>query len=174
MFLKEWYRKRALRKISTGRDAKFISYTDIRTIAFIFNLSEENILSAIKKFLKTSEDNNIKVYGMAINDTKQVPNLIMDSRISILNMKDVDFYGIPRASATEDFVSKKYDLLIDFSSKYCFLNEYLSTSVNAHLKVGKINYEGSPHDFILQPETLSDNDSFMGALHHYLSSIDFS
>ena len=172
MFIKEYIQKKTLKKINTKRVSKYMSLSEITSIGILFNFEEDNILETIKGLIEILDSRSIKFMALGINNDKhQYPAEILDHRIKVLNRNNLNYADVPDISLITHFLDKKFDLLLDFGSKYFFPNDFISHSSKATFKIGRLNYKNNPFDLVLENSKQGTPRKYLNSLIHYLSSI---
>ena len=173
MFLKDRYRKQALSKFKTDtREAKFLSIDEIKSIGYILSLPQNNVSAIVKELSAITKMYEVDIFGLTMDMSKKLEESIISSRVTPLIREDFNFYGLPDHLVMKPFISKHYDLLIDFSSGYNFSTDYISRYVDAIFKIGKLDYKNNPYDFIIKMRNGDDNIAYLKTIIQYLSSIN--
>jgi len=173
MFLQDRYRKKALSKFkSERRDAQFLSVDEIKNVGYILHLPQKNVSAIVKELSAISKQYEVDIFGLTIDMSKKLEGSIISSKVTPLLRDDFNFYGLPDHLVMKPFISKHFDLFVDFSSSYDFSVDYISRYVDARFKIGKFNYDANPFDFIIEMKDQEDNIAFMKSIIQYLSSIN--
>jgi hypothetical protein len=172
MFFKESRQKKALRRIDTERVVHFKPLTEVKEVGVIFDINEENIIDAIKKFAEYLDNKSIKFHALALNFTKaQFPDDFVDFRIKIINRQSINKIGLPVDDLIFGFAAQNLDLYIDLSMEYNFTCDYISRLSAASFKVGRCGYESNPFDLVLSSDPQGGAKHFLDSVIHYLTSI---
>lgn len=172
MFFKESRQKKALRRIDTERVVRFKPFSEVKEVGIIFDLNEENIIDAIKRFAEYLDDKSIKFQALALNFTKsQFPEGFVDFRIKIINRESFNKIGVPVDDAIFGFAAQNFDLYIDLFPEYNFTSDYISRLSAASFKVGRSGYDSNPFDLVLSSDPQKGVKHFMDSVIHYLTSI---
>lgn len=172
MLFKETRRNRALKAVDNERFIRYYALPEVKSLGFLFNINDENILDTIKRLIEIIDSRNIKFSAIAINDSKHpYPKEYLDHRIIIFNKADFNSIGIPKSNFLDDFSEHNFNLFIDFSSSYNFTCDYISHRSKASFKVGRLHYQNSPYDLILDNIKEESSRGFLNSIIHYLSSI---
>ncbi|MFA5714048.1 MAG: hypothetical protein WC960_07755 [Bacteroidales bacterium] len=172
MFLKEFFRKRALSKLDQRRDREYLPLNKIKSAIVLYNPSQPNS-KEIPAHLSTLYGNyNIRYKLLAIChlDRKKIvtpPPAV----IPLLDKSRCYYGGVPKAQEIDTLLEERFDLLIDMSQKYLYTNHYMAKALDASFKVGRIRYHNTPFDLVLFDRE-SSHEGFLKALLHYLSTIN--
>ncbi len=172
MLFKETRRKKALKEVDNERFIKYYALPEVRSLGFLFNINDNDILDTIKRLIEIIDSRSIKFSAIAINDSKHpYPKEYLDHRIIIINKSDFNCIGIPKTNFIEEFTDQNFNLYIDFSCLYSFTCDYISKRSRASFKVGRIHYLNTPFDLVLDNLKEESSRGFLNSIIHYLSSI---
>lgn len=175
MFLKEYIQKISLNKIKLKRTPKYLTIKEVTSVGLLFNFDQANILETINRVIAILDRRSIKVMAIGVhNDKNSPPAENLDSRIKILNKKDLKYANVPDKASIAHFLVEKFDLYIDFTTKDFFPNVFISNAAQATFKIGRQNYKGDPFDLVLDNFKNGTSRSYLNSLIHYLSSIKTS
>ncbi|MDP3436125.1 MAG: hypothetical protein Q8S04_02670 [Bacteroidales bacterium] len=172
MLFKEARRKKALKEVDNERFIRYYALPEVKSLGFLFNINDENILDTIKRLIEIIDSRSIKFSAIAINDSKHpYPKEYLDHRIILFNKTDFNSIGIPKSNYFDEFSEQIFNLYIDFSCSYSFTCDYISRRSKASFKVGRLHYQNSPFDLVLDNIQENSSRSFLNSIIHYLSSI---
>lgn len=150
MFFKQKRQKKAISRISVQRRVKFVSLEKVKRITFIFDITEDDNLEAVKFLISYAADKKIECHGIAINLGKDTSSeSVLGHGIRLITRKNLSSIGIPDHELVSGFLNDSSDLFIDFSKNYSFTGEYLSLSSPSTFKVGRYAPEPNPYDLVI-------------------------
>lgn len=171
MFFKEHIQKKALNKIERKRVPMFYSIHDIKSLCFVLNLDEENIMQTIKKLIDLLDSRSIRFKAIAFNNHKNFyQEAMLDYRIKVISSKKLKYGDIPRKQDLDYITGETFNTFIDFGAYYFFPNEYVARATDAEFKIGRCNYDANPYDLVLENQNGNSRD-FLNSIIHYLSAI---
>lgn len=173
MFFKQKRQKKAINRIFVQRKVKFVSLEKVKRITFIFEVTEVDILEAVKFLISYATDKKIEYHGIAINLGKDTSSeAILGHGIRLITKKNLSMIGIPDPDLVSGFISDPSDLFIDFSKNYSFTGEYLSLSSLSTFKVGRHTPEPNPYDLVITNNSEKDCAlDFVKSTFFYLKTI---
>ncbi|MEA5005952.1 MAG: hypothetical protein VB022_06015 [Rikenellaceae bacterium] len=150
MFFKQRLQKKALNRIVVQRKVQFVSLESVKRISFIFDVTEEDNMEAVKFLISYATDNKIEYHGIAINLGKDTSSeAVLGHGIKLITKKNLSKIGIPDPDMVSKFLNDASDIYIDFSKSYSFVGEYLSLSSLSSFKVGRHSHEPNPYDLVI-------------------------
>jgi hypothetical protein len=157
MFFKQKRQKKAIARISVQRSVKFVSLENVKRISFIFDVTEEDNLEAVKYLISYAVEKKIEYHGIAINLGKDDSSeAILGHGIKLITRKNMSGIKIPNPELVSRFLNNPSDLFIDFSKNYSFTGEYLSLSSVSSFKVGRHTPEPNPYDLVITNDIEKD------------------
>lgn len=124
--LKQYFRKRALRKIKTHRDPGLLPITDIKTALCLINIQEPGYVEATAAVQDFYFKNGIT------------------GAIEYIDLADsnINWYGKPKKEKNKLFKKTAPDLLISLVNSDDFYVHYLIGKSNARYKIGRKRFPG--------------------------------
>lgn len=173
MFFKQRLQKKALNKITAQRKAEFVSLESVKRITFIFDVTEEDNMEAVKFLISYATDKRVEYHGLAINLGKDTSSeAVLGHGIRLITKKNLSNIGIPDPELVSRFINDPCDLYIDFSKHYSFIGEYISLSSLSSFKVGRHSPEPNPYDLVITNNHEKDSAlDFMKSTFFYLKTI---
>lgn len=156
--------------LKLSRQRKSTNLEDARTIGLLYYLSDENTYKEIEEFLKVLVDNNLKVRVACYTDNKIQPHYFIPKLSQdILIPKDLNWYGKPEKMFVRDFLTEKFDILIDLSLREHYPLLYLAALSQSALKIGRFD-ERHQEFFDMMIHTSDDTTlkEFTDQILHYL------
>ena len=91
-------------------------FDDVKTIAVLFDASDENIYKKATHLIRHFESLNKKTHTICLLSRKESDSYI-DNTLSIhyIEKAMINWFGFPKSEFVKDFVSTEYDLLIDLN-----------------------------------------------------------
>ena len=163
-------------KKSSKRNTVVCNLNTASSVALLMNISEEPDMRKITKFEKflKAEFGIKKVFALGYYDNKkEEPNFLRSSiSFDCLQRKDLSWNGVPSGNAYENFISEKYDILIDLTSYYNVPLRFVLLRSNAKFKVGRFSEESAPYYDMMIDSKDGDFEEFANQLVHYLTMIN--
>jgi len=165
--------KKILDKAVAKRKVQFVSLDMIKRVTFIFDVTDEDSMEAVKFLTSYARDNKIEYHGIAINLGKNNSSeAVLGHGIKLVTKKNLSKLGVPDFDIVQRFINDCSDLFIDFSKKYCFVNEYLALSSMSGFKVGRHTPEPNPYDLVIKSDEEKNSAlDFVKKIFFYLNSI---
>ncbi|MFN8241088.1 MAG: hypothetical protein U0X39_10125 [Bacteroidales bacterium] len=165
-----------LRKFARLRRDRFKgNILNAKTIGLVWDASNPNDFQAISQFFQKMQERDINVTVIGYYPDKIIPDRLTAIRyLTLLKRDDLDFFYKPVSRDAEEFLRKKFDILIDINPKNVFALQYLSYLSLAGMKVGIFdsNFENHPFDLMLQLGKNSDPVTYLTQAVHYLEKVN--
>jgi hypothetical protein len=152
-FIKDIFRKRALKKHSNTLESSLMPLGQIGSTAVLLDVEDssyDQCKDAVNSFFKTL---GIKVDIYYIDFRKLgKEELLLTSIQNTILKKECNWYGVPEHGKLEKLTAKdesRYDLLINLVDFYNFSLEYIIKTSTAKFKIGTLKMDGAPYDLII-------------------------
>lgn len=172
MFLQQFFRKRALKKIKESRDVRYLSLDQINNIIVVYSPSDSGSKEIPNLVSSICAKHNIryKIVAICKSEREKLPHP-PPAAIPCLDKRKFNYGGVPKKELVESLVEEKFDLLIDMSQTHIFANYYMASAIDANFKVGRVKLEDTPFDLTLLDKA-NTPEGFLKTLFHYLSTIN--
>ena len=156
-----------------NRKPKVIRLSDTKKIALLFDAKSSNDIIKVKSLLKYFLNKNIDVDVLGFVEKNKMEDIHLSSlHINYFNLKDLNFIGIPNSKKLKNFMSKKYDFLINLSLDNSFPTKYLAFKSISKFKIGVFLHGFKcGYDFMFNLK-IKSLDYFLEHLVSYLELID--
>lgn len=139
-------------KLSTVvREKKVFNLDTAKTAGILWEIDQQDSFERVEKELKKS---GIQTFGLCYSPSKKV---VIPEEIKGFTRKDSSWSDIPKTELAEDFIHKKFDILIDLTGQKYFQLVYITALSLAAFKIGysgkSANYFDLNIEFGAQPET---------------------
>ncbi|MDR2065338.1 MAG: hypothetical protein LBP85_06495 [Prevotellaceae bacterium] len=154
------------------RSRAFCNIDSMKSAGILFE-NTENMYVMADKMMKFFLVRKIKISAIAFENVKNTgieSREYIPSYIKIFTKSDLTWYGKPNCNAVSQFISQKFDVLIDMSRSSDYVYKYISTLSTAKFKIGGIQYKNDPFDLILL-EKSNETTKFVSLIINFLSTI---
>jgi len=163
-------------KSHTDRTPIVCNLINASSIGLLMNISDETDMRKITKFEKfLKEQFGIKkVFALGYYDNKkEEPNFLRSSiSFDCLQRKDLSWNGAPSGAIYDNFVSEKYDILIDLTNYFNVPLRFVLLRSKAKFKIGKFSEESTPYYDMMIDFEKDDFEEYANQLVHYLTIIN--
>ena len=157
--IKQFFRKRMLRKHASDVQTGMIPLRDISTAAVLIDVDNPEYDVLKEKVLAWFRENDIKGEICYIDFRKLDKNtLLLTSIQTTIIKKELNWFGAPPMEKIYRLLGNKIDLFISLTDKNYFTNVLMSTCSRARFKIGRIPMDGHTNDIVISTE----QDSLMG------------
>ena len=159
------------RKLNKSRREKnVVNIDEARSIAIIYNVTDEKRFGIIKKVSKQLSNENRQVMILGYIDSKSIPNYCVAANAGYyFNRKSVNWYGGPKTDYLEQFVQKPFDLLIDFTTEDFIITKYIAGLSNSKFKAGSFsNFHQKYLDMMIERSPETSFEAYVDHTLHYL------
>lgn len=155
------------------RTSKLHNLQTAKTIAVLFDASEEDDYKRVAGFIRHLQAMKIHVYGLGYVKHKIVPHYCQQTlAYDFYTATQQTFYQIPNAPFISDFTPKEYHMLIDLNLNEVPSLKYIAAASRAEFKVGiRSENNESLYDFMLQGMDKNNLNGILKQLLHYLESL---
>jgi hypothetical protein len=124
---------------------------DARSIAIIYNASDEVTYNIVSDFVKYFRDRQKSVKTMGFVNYNRLPHYCFPKlSYDYFTKRDLNWYYKPSNIRVTDFIKEEFDILIDLSMTDCFPLNYIAGLSKAKFKVGRFgNKYSNIYDFML-------------------------
>lgn len=167
-----FYFRKELEKIS--RERKYSNFHDARQIGILYELNEPEDYDIIAAFVASLQQEHKEVKALGFVRSKNMlmrflPKLSFD----FFSSKDLNWYMKPGHGKVKDFMSKKFDFLIDLSLTDNLPLKYISGLSAARCRIGKFEEKNKDcYDFMLSISSGTSLDNYIKQVTHYLTIIN--
>ena len=158
-----------LKSIKKNKQAEFFNFSNTNKIGILFNGSEKKNNIIVKETIKYFSNKNISCEALGFVNRKRMYEYNLTSlNIDFFNLKDCNFFGIPKSNNAVSFIKERFDVLINLSNENHFLYDYIVTKSKSKLKIGHSN--SNYYDLIIKSD-FNDAGTFIKEVIFYLELI---
>jgi hypothetical protein len=153
-----------------GRKKSTSNFDLSKNIGVVFNSTKNENLISSKKFIDSLVDMNIEVTGLALYESKKIPDhLVQDEKCIFFNNQDFNFFYQAKTNEIKSFIKKDFDILIDLCIEDNFLINCVVELSASKFKVGKYDKKKN-YDFMINIKD-GDLDFYIEQIILYVSSL---
>ena len=161
------------KKKKIKRERGIYNFDTAKTCGIVFNASTQETYDKAKHFIDFLKTKNINVVAIGFVDSKEVKDFYRETiHFKFFSRKNINWYGKPKNENVDDFISKKFDLLIDLSLENDYPLEYIAAMSLAKFKVGRFTSEKGDYDFMIDVNKNKTHDFLIEQIHHYLENLN--
>lgn len=168
-FLKE------LKKFS--REPEIVNFDQATSIGFLYDATLESDTEVIKNYTRNLRSNSKKdVLAMGYVDKKK-PHKSQYAQFGLdfFTRKDLNFIMIPVDPSVQNFIEKKFDILVNVNSSNSFPLQYISALSNAKFKVARFqNKKEDAFDMMIKIDNEAPLKTVLEEIEKYLRLIHSS
>jgi len=155
------------------REKQISSLNSAKTVGIVCLVDNEINWNNIKTAIKEFQDKGAKVEVMGVFYGNLKPLWFIETlNVTLCSDKELGLMQIPTGMHLDEFLSKEFDLLINFSITEHFAPFYIAALSKAKFKIALDTQINRNHfDLLLKLEKTNMND-FKEQLIHYLSEIN--
>jgi len=161
------------KKKKIKRERGIYNFDTAKTCGIIFNASSQETYDKAKQFIDFLKTKEINVVAIGFVDSKEVKDFYRETiHFKFFSRKNINWYGKPKNENVDDFINKKFDLLIDLSLANDFPLEYIAAMSMAKFKVGRFTSEQGDYDFMIDINKNKTHDFLIEQIRHYLENLN--
>lgn len=162
-------------KKNIRKNIKVCNLNEAKSVALLMNITDELDVKKVTKFEKflKGEFGIKNVFALGYFDGKEIPSFLRSSiGFDYISRKDLSWNGVPSGNTYTNFISEKYDILIDFTNYYNVPLRFTLLRSSAQFKIGRYSeLNTSYYDLMIDFEK-DDFEEFANQIVHYLSIIN--
>ena len=174
-FFRKQALNRAIRSRTISREVRYTSLSDAKYIGFIMDLEDSSIEESVSVLLNFCKSHHIKYSGVALDLGATSRNSLSASSnpyIQTIYKEEINKSGLlENSDLLNDFIRDQFDVLIDFTTTYTPLLQYLVATSVAHFKTGSNRKIAQYYDFMLSNDETDNRVVFINEMVKYLTSI---
>lgn len=142
-----------------GNNAVVCNLADAVSVGIIYNATDEKNFNIVKEFQHSLKKNIQEVFALGFVDKKELENYhIQPLEFSFFCNKDLNWYNKPNENTVDEFVKKKFDILIDLNLTEVLAVRFVLAESAALFKTGRhCEIEPNYYDMMIQYNTEEDN-----------------
>jgi hypothetical protein len=159
-----------------AREKQATNITRAKTVGILFSLENEKYYELISKFIEDLSSQKKIVHALGFVPSKLIPSyFIPRMKVDIFTPKDLNFLGVPVSGVIKEFISKKFDILIDLTLIDYLPIEYIASVSRAGFKAGRYREEMVKHfDFLVAKNEDMNESAYLKYFLDYLTKINTS
>jgi hypothetical protein len=164
------------RKIAgTKRKKHYSNINKVKTIGIVWDASKIDDFACLTRFFHEMHEKKTDVKILGYFPGNNLPNQYTAIRyLTVIKKEELNLFYHPVTPETNNFVSKKFDVLIDLNFKKLSPLHYVSSLSNAGFKVGLFEAESgnNPFDLMLELKNPVNVEDYLNHVIHYLEMIN--
>jgi len=155
------------------RQTKIQNFNTAKTAGILFDAGNSEDLKQIKEFGKFLANQNIEFSAIGYIDSEIISDdLLFLGNISVFGQKDLDFFFRPTYPDAMTFMSKKFDMLFDFSLNRNFPLRHIASLSPSTFKIGQFTEGDSIHDFMIDIRSKPTLEFLIEQIKNYISILN--
>lgn len=174
--VKEFFRKRKLRKFINTEKTSLLPLSEIKTANVVIDVEEPGFDILKEDILAWGRSSGIDV-SIYFFDFRKLgkDELLLTSISTTIIKKELTWYDMPDPSKVRSLFCEKSDLFISMVANGDFPIEFVSKCAKARFKIGRFPFEGHTYDMTMEggaiEELRSDSREIFAAITDFLKKI---
>lgn len=146
-----------------------------RSIGIVWDASRPDEFRILSQFHQKMQERNIEVKIIGWYPEKILPDKLTAIRyLSVIKRENLNFVYVPISQEANEFMNRKFDIVIDLNFENIFPLAYISSLSVAGLKVGIFEENNKVHqcDMMLQMSKKTDKGEYLAQVVHYLEMVN--
>jgi hypothetical protein len=163
----------ARRRVLQSSNKQIHSFDTAQTVGILFLLKQGSLPAEVRNFMQYLKQNKLSHFALGYYDKDRNPdNFIAPTNVAVFNSSDKNWYNKPTSNSVEEFLHKKYDIVIDLCRDDDVTPlQYVAACVNAATLIGGHNYDDCPYDLIIDAQKTCNTTDYIEQVKHYLKII---
>jgi hypothetical protein len=151
------------------REKHIIALEQVRTMGLLCQITDENSYKEIHELFSKLQSHNRNIWLVGYIDKKNTPYFCLPQlSADFFTRKNLNWFGKPHFPQFNDFISKDFDMLIDFSRNDLPPLQYILAVSNAKLIIGANEYRQDLYDIFMDDKTEMDHLKLLKTIYNYL------
>ncbi|MBA2407263.1 MAG: hypothetical protein H0V65_04635 [Chitinophagales bacterium] len=147
-------------------DRKVVKYYDARDIGILFDASDVDRTAIVSSFADSLRRENKKISLLGYYNFPKAP---INFNFPYFNKKDINWHYEPQGNLVEEFISKKFDILVNAYIDENLPLEYVSAMSRAGFRIGHYDKKKiHSYDFMIDMRGREDLKLLVGQLRVYM------
>lgn len=156
-----------------NREKNTHGFSSARTCGVVFNATDKDDYEKALKFIAYIQELGIETDAVGYVHKRELMSFFLPHKnIDYFSKKNLNLFGVPNNPYIEDFVEKKFDILIDICFEEFFPVEYIVSLSKAAFKVGRQLPYRNYYDLMINIKDNNDLEYFINQIKHYLSILN--
>ncbi len=118
----------------------FRTFSRTKKIGIIFNAYKKENIELIRHLIDYFKDKGVSCEALGfVNQNKMKDFNLASLNIDYFNSKDCNFFGFPNTDNVNNFISEKFDVIINLSEDENLMYDYIVSHSLARFRIGKSN-----------------------------------
>lgn len=154
------------------REKHFSGLKQSVSVGILFDASSSSDNVIIKNLVKDlrQQGKDARVLGY-VNHRNKDPQYISDGHNAYISKQDFNWLNQPKDPLIDEFISKKFDILLVLTYQNWFPVHYISSLSQAHFKVGKSGISEPNFDLTLEMAEITPLEEQVSQMMRYLNMI---
>jgi hypothetical protein len=147
----------------------------IKSIGIIWDAANEKEFQVLSKFQHDMQKRDIDVQIIGYHTGEYLPNSYTAIRFfSCVRKHEISMFYVPVSDDAHNFMSKKFDILIDINFDKIFTLRYITVLSNALFKVGlfEADSQNNPFDLMMEIKKPVSVENYLEQIIQYLEMIN--
>lgn len=161
--------------VKNSRKVVYKNFNLVKNIGIVWNASNVNEFQTLSKFHKQMHERNIDVNIIGYYEEENLPDSYTAVQyFSCIRSSEVNWFFIPESDDTQNFIDKKFDVLIDLNFDKIFTLNYITILSNALFKVGlfEADNQNNPFDLMMEIKKPVSAENYLEQIIQYLELIN--
>jgi hypothetical protein len=167
--------ERAIRRAAhfNTRKKKIHSFETAKSVGVIFQAATEKEYAIIHDYARELQARKLEVKALGYLEDTVLLNLLMPViTFDFITAKQTNWYGKPTSDKFNEFIDRRFDICLDFSSTDCIPAKFAAAASMASFKVGMFTTKRLMiYDLMLEMKNESDLDKIIKEADHYIKII---
>lgn len=147
-----------------------LNFTDASTIGLLFNASERNEYVQVQTYVESLRKRKKSVKILAFVDSKSANE---DNPFPYFSRNDLNWYEVPSSDEVKDFVSIKFDILINLCTISSAPLEYICAVSASTFRIGRYSKDKVYcYDLMINNDKNASISEFIKEVDHFLETIN--
>lgn len=159
----------------TKRKVHYSNINKVKTIGIVWDASKIEDFASLSRFFQKMHENKTEVKMLGYFPGINLPDQYTAVRyLNVVKKDELNFFYHPVTPETNNFISKKFDVLIDLNFKKLLPLQYISSLSIAGFKVGLFDSEpgNAPFDLMMDLKSPVNVEDYLSQVIHYLEMIN--
>ncbi len=155
------------------KDAQVVPFSEAKEIGILYDATEDKDYELIKNYVRDMRSLSKEVIALGYFNKKELPNTrFMKLGLDFFSQKALNWRMKPNHPIVNNFINRKFDILICLNVERSIPLQYVSSLTNASFKIGRFDrIDYAIYDFMIKTDGQTTLKQMIDQVNHYLNLI---
>jgi hypothetical protein len=126
--------------VKAKREHEVVGFDEAKKIGILYDATDASNFEIMKAYVKKIRSHQKEVLALGYVDKKELPaNQYAQYGLDFFTRKHLNWQMIPNYTIVSNFITEKFDILINLNSNKCFPLRYITALSHARFRIGRFD-----------------------------------